>query len=280
MSALSHNTHQIYNRAFHLFLDFCRAISILPFPSDAITLGLFIVHLHRRGYATNTIRTFVSAISYHNRIRQYPDPAGSFIITKAFQGLRKIRPPTEAREPISLELLHVMLSHLDRIATGYYEQSLFRAMLLCAFFALCRISEFTMGKTGHNLHRSDLTFRKTSQFQLSFRTFKHSVAKSSVTVNSQPIHCPVKALELYCASRPRKATFLFCQQNGQPIPRLQFVTMLQRLVIAANKDPQFFTSHSLRIGGATYAAQLGMSALQIQRLGRWRSTAFLQYLRW
>jgi hypothetical protein len=239
------------------------------------------VHLHQQGYATNTIRTFTAAISYHHKIRQLPDPALSFIITKAFQGLHRINPPTEAREPVTLDLLHSMLHLVHTHATGPYEIRLFQAMLLSAFFALCRISELTHGKTGHNLYRSDIQLLHTGQqYVITFRTFKHSVAKQSVTVSSQPMYCPVAAMHAYCALRPPNAIYLFCLPDGRPVSRILFVNMLKRLVLASHKDPQLFTTHSLRIGGATYAAQLGMSPLQIQRLGRWHSNAFFRYLRW
>ena len=40
-----------------------------------------------------------------------------------------------------------------------------------------------------------------------------------------------------------------------------------------------FTTHSLRIGGASALANRGVPDYMIQRLGRWKSLAFLDYLR-
>ena len=39
-----------------------------------------------------------------------------------------------------------------------------------------------------------------------------------------------------------------------------------------------FTSHSLRIGAATRAAEVGFSSALIQILGRWRSDSFKLYV--
>ena len=38
-------------------------------------------------------------------------------------------------------------------------------------------------------------------------------------------------------------------------------------------------SHSFRIGAATYAATVGYTEAQIQKMGRWKSGAFRKYIR-
>ncbi|GAA5896358.1 hypothetical protein JCM5296_002710, partial [Sporobolomyces johnsonii] len=40
-----------------------------------------------------------------------------------------------------------------------------------------------------------------------------------------------------------------------------------------------YSGHSLRSGGATYYATVGWSSTEIQRQGRWRSTAWEDYVR-
>ena len=44
-------------------------------------------------------------------------------------------------------------------------------------------------------------------------------------------------------------------------------------------DPSRYKGHSFRIGAASYAADRGFSDAQIRMLGRWKSNAFLRYLR-
>ena len=43
-------------------------------------------------------------------------------------------------------------------------------------------------------------------------------------------------------------------------------------------DHRRFTSHSLRIGGASALAAAGMPDWFIKKMGRWKSLAFLQYI--
>ena len=44
-------------------------------------------------------------------------------------------------------------------------------------------------------------------------------------------------------------------------------------------DPSRYKGHSFRIGAASYAADRGFSDAQIRMLGRWKSNAFLCYIR-
>lgn len=276
---MAKNTHTLYNKAWTTFTSFCNAIAMPAMPADTVTVALFITDMNNRQYASGSIRTFISAIAYHHKIRLLPDPTASFLIQKTLIGLSKLNPPQEARLPITITILHYILEINTIICHDPYLSLLFGAMLLTAFYALCRVSEITDGE--HNLLCHNVAFSTDGQKAIiTFQTFKHSITKQSVTMYHQPAYCPCTTLRNFCQMRPKHNPYLFVTQEGKPISRLCFTNYLKRLIMRANLDPKSYTSHSLRIGGATYAARLGMSKLQIQRLGRWKSDAFLKYLRW
>ena len=58
-----------------------------------------------------------------------------------------------------------------------------------------------------------------------------------------------------------------------------FVEQLNRALRFCNLDPALYKLHSFRIGAATWAAAKGFSDTQIRQLGRWKSNAFLKYIR-
>ena len=56
-------------------------------------------------------------------------------------------------------------------------------------------------------------------------------------------------------------------------------SMLRTCMAAIGRDASVYGAHSLRIGGATALAFLGVPGDQIQAAGRWHSGAYLSYLR-
>ena len=61
--------------------------------------------------------------------------------------------------------------------------------------------------------------------------------------------------------------------------RTEAVVALRMMAASADKNPAQFALHSGRIGGATKLPAQGMSELQIQRTGRWKSRVFMVYVR-
>ena len=71
---------------------------------------------------------------------------------------------------------------------------------------------------------------------------------------------------------------LFLDKGGSAISKSTFSGRLAELAAAVGVEGKV-TPHSLRIGAATAAWRAGFSDSQIQALGRWKSRAFMRYLR-
>ena len=69
------------------------------------------------------------------------------------------------------------------------------------------------------------------------------------------------------------------QSGGKVVSRTEATRALRMLVSSTGRDPMEYALHSGRIGGATHLAAQGASELQIQRAGRWKSLAFMTYVR-
>ena len=87
------------------------------------------------------------------------------------------------------------------------------------------------------------------------------------------------ANRLHRALRGTTSGPLFCWPGGAPVKRSIFVEQLNRALTFYNLDPTLYKAHSFRIGAATWAAAKGLSDPQIRQLGRWKSNAFLNYIR-
>ena len=72
---------------------------------------------------------------------------------------------------------------------------------------------------------------------------------------------------------------LFRLSGRQPLTRLRFVEEVRRALQKANLPAKDFAGHSFCIGAATTASATGVEDSMIQTLGRWKSSAFLKFIR-
>lgn len=91
--------------------------------------------------------------------------------------------------------------------------------------------------------------------------------------------CPVAALLAYLAVRSRSSGPLFILSDGTPLSQQQLIASMRSALAEAGFGTLGYSGHSLRIGAATTAARVGMSDSLIQKLGRWKSSAFTSYIR-
>jgi len=57
-------------------------------------------------------------------------------------------------------------------------------------------------------------------------------------------------------------------------------TVIKEIAREFGFDPRHYHMHSLRVGGASTLAAAGKPSHYIQKMGRWKSLAFLQYIHW
>ena len=91
--------------------------------------------------------------------------------------------------------------------------------------------------------------------------------------------CPVSSLLSYLCERGSSEGPLFVFTDGKPLTRGRFVEYLKKGLELAGINPSLYSGHSFRIGAATTAAKKGAEDCIIKTLGRWESSAYLQYVR-
>ena len=91
--------------------------------------------------------------------------------------------------------------------------------------------------------------------------------------------CPVAAVLSYLAIRPSTPGPFFVFSDGSPLSRERLISALSQALKDSGVDTLNFKGHSFRIGAATTAAKAGLSDSLIQAVGRWRSSAFMSYIR-
>ena len=167
-----------------------------------------------------------------------------------------------------------------------YELCLFRAMCSLAFYAFLRVGEMvvTNNNSSHlsidNVAKLVNAANHVVSIRVTFRNYKHSYnqAPCSLFIQRQPSFCPVQILLDYLKLRGHSPGPLFTIR-GLPVTRQYFCGLLTTVIKRCGLNPVRYKGHSFRIGAASHAAERGMSDAQIRVLGRWKSNAFLRYIR-
>ena len=244
---------------------------------NAGQLTLFIAFLFDHGLSAATITSKLSAIAYYCKLMNLEDCTQCFVCQKALMGVRKISPSGDLRLPITVDILERLIMNTGHVTDCLYQSLMLKAMFALSFYALLRPGEIT--NSIHNLYVHSLELLH-DHLELKFYRFKHR-AGPPVTIHVAPQvsgSCPVRLVKAYMAHRKRTPGPLFCLSDGKPVSYRKLGDWFQRLLIRCNISGTF-NLHSFRIGGATLASAKGLSNSQIQQLGRWRSNAFVGYLR-
>ena len=67
--------------------------------------------------------------------------------------------------------------------------------------------------------------------------------------------------------------------GGSPVQTSFFNDQLKAVMSAAGLAGYHVSSHSFRIGRTSHLTQLGVPELKIKLMGRWRSDAYMSYIR-
>ena len=278
-ASLTEASQAAYTRAWVHFKNFLAETSLsLTFPVPVDHLVAYISYLFDQNYASSTITSFVSAISFVHKITDYPDPGEKPLIKKLLQGCRKLKATSDGRLPISIDILHQILKSSSVTMSAVFALKRFQAMCTLALHALLRVGEMTASK-------NNLTFgcilMENDAVSINFTCYKHSAgSRATLRINAKPSNdCPVMALRVYIALRGISPGPLFITTSGEEVLRQVFTQELKSALDFTGIQSNRFTSHSFRIGGATHMALNGASDTQIRQAGRWASNAFLSYIR-
>ena len=281
-----------YRRAWKLFYQFLNAIFhsvVTELPISPHTLALFIAYMYDKNYAPSTVSSYVSALGYSHRLLSFPDPTKAFFIIQMLKGYTKLGSHLDSRLPITLPILHRIIEGASQLAISQLHCCQFQAMCAIAFYGFLRICEITSNSLKnadvplqvHQLVKLIDTSQHVVAFKIVFGNFKHNYNQRpfSIVISRQASVCPVLLLLDYLAIRGNSPGPLFMNQGNSPVSRSFFTDLLNRSLRTCGLNPALYKGHSFRIGAASFAADRGMSDAQIRALGRWKSNAFLKYIR-
>jgi hypothetical protein len=300
-------TLDTYKSALNRWFQFCDAAG---FPAllrrecipDALEAELLIMlyaqHLFDGGLdAKSTIRGYVAAVrDFHvQRLGFVPwEPALRLkLLLKSLRRLDVRR--VHKRAAVTLHILRLWRPFFD---LGKRQHLVWWTSMMVAFMGLFRKSEFTtkvwnLFNAARNLCRADASFQLHSpdgavfSMELHVKFYKNEQFGSSTAVPFRWVggdFCPVdlvqRVLAAFAHLPPTAPLFPGGAGFSGALSASEFTSLIARLVAAT---PQLvgvkLLPHSFRIGGAMALFEAGAPDSVIQMMGRWRSDAFLVYLR-
>lgn len=136
-----------------------------------------------------------------------------------------------------------------------------------------------------HLNFSDISFDNASSpniVQIRLKCSKTDPFRQGVNVHvgkTGQTLCPVSALLNYLTIRGNSPGLLFHFKDNTPLTKSRYTSKFRDFLNQAGIDGTQYAGHSFRIGAASTAAAKGVEDSLIQTLGRWKSTAYLTYVR-
>lgn len=256
-------------------------------PSNRHVLN-FISYLHEGGLTGGTITTYMSSVSFICKLLSCYDPTASFACKKLLGAVRKVNGDPDSRLPITPPILERLIACLPILGLSFFGIRVMTAAYTLAFHGFLRISEFTHSPDNpHNIKIEHVCWQKDNRgkdvLQVSILSFKNKGNRGAVTLlvgrSPNSVICPVLACSQYLSIRPSLPGPLFLWEDGHPLARDTFSSLLKSNLQVAGLSDAFYKSHSFRIGACTYASSCGVSDEKIKKMGRWNSSAFQKYVR-
>ena len=293
---LAASTQKAYGSAVNRYLAFCKLFNISkPFPLSEQVLCYFVSHLSAQGLRHQTIKSYVSGIRHAQIALGLPDPFAKPLFPK-FEYVMKGIKRTQAERgvgrrphlPITPVILRKIFEVWDKAPSP--DTPMLKAACCLGFFGFLRTTEFTVPSwqkfdQGAHLALADIAVdnhSKPSVLQVHIKQSKTDPFRKGVHIfigRSLSDICPVNMMVKYLAARGPSQGPLFLCATQAPLSRPRLVKELRSALAQAGIDPAAYCGHSFRIGAATTAAASGVEDSLIQILGRWQSTAYLQYVK-
>ena len=213
-------------------------------------------------------------------------------LLKGICAMRGGKPGKKKRKPMSPEkLAAAMLSCLD---PNIVLHANLRAALACGLQMLLRGSEIGRGdgkawSKAFNLARGDLKVAMdrsalTAMLSPAKKTIR-STKCVPVTVGAGGKHIDAvrEVLNLQqvdpVSANLAESTPAFRDKDGKAFSVSALSRYIKALMRHIGEDPADYSSHCLRIGGATALYKLNASSAIIMTMGRWDSNCFMEYIR-
>lgn len=275
--ARSESTNKKYEGYFKKWINWCKQFrEISPMPTKEQYVVLFIVSCVQQDKSFSVIESTIMAIKYFHAISGHQFVQTSILKYALEAAKRLVGKEAKKKEPITVDMLKLMIKTLSARKDSLKALRLI-TILIVSFTGFLRFSEC------QNLRRSDLFF--TTHAMIFIEKSKTDVYRHGhwlCLARLKSHFCPVRALESYCTKIKENSNsnnFIFraltskhkLRKANKAVSYSTIRNEFKAIVNVLGFDKRLYGLHSLRSGGVSTAANLGVKDRLLMKHGRWKS---------
>lgn len=268
-------TVSCYVRAYQAWKKWAIQCNATTLPADPSVFALYLVHLIQQGSSVSLLNSAIYGASWVHKKSSYPEPSDHPLVQQVAEaGRRILAKPLNRKKALEVSQVKKVISRLGQGDLGEVQVA---ALFALGFFGFLRWDDLSR-LTVDNLQFADthlaifLMQRKNDQFRDGSWVF---IARSDASP------CPVAVIEKFIKmGRHDSNSRLFrrilktrkrMELRKEPMSYSRANELIKQELRKEGLDPGFYGVHSLRAGGASAAAALGIPDRLFQRQGGWRS---------
>ncbi|XP_033762818.1 integrase/recombinase xerD homolog isoform X1 [Pecten maximus] len=277
------STSKVYQRRFKKWVEWCSLYpEITPIPAKEFHVALYLKQIAESSKSSTAIDQVFYAIGWAHDLAGLHNPCKSAFVNHVREAARRqLKTSVIKKEPLTPEHLKSLVSNFAGHRANLSDLRLVTLCLL-GYSAFLRFSEIC------NIRRSDLMFFE-SHMNINIPKSKTDIYREGNTVSIAKLDsqcCPVSMTLRYLqlAEIPHDSSefifrsLSFCPKSNSyklrgtsPLSYTRAREVLLEKLSSIGLDPSKFCLHSLRSGGASAAANCGVSDRLFKAHGRWRS---------
>ena len=272
----SEATLKIYQREWDDYYRFTVLNNLdMRFPE---ALSKYLVHLWLEGLIGKALSVIYSIKRGSLMLGWKESPSDSFMVQEAKRALNKLKAKNSnefKREPLPAKVLveFVLKVWEEGLSDNIY-------FIRCCAVLLTGFRLMLRSKSLAGIRVCDLSFKDWG-VEVAIAPVKtmNSWQRKHIETSMDHRVCPVYWLKrLADYHRENTTTLIFAGFDGKPLSSAELTGIVRKAAKIAGVTGEY-SSHSLRIGGATAAAIGGLYVTTIQAIGGWESLAVLRYIR-
>ena len=271
-------TYSSYFEKWRIWATHFPEVNVLP--ADEFHIVLYMMHLLQIGKTFPVIRMSYFFINYFHLIVGYQNPCPTSLPYNVLEGIKRILACSAAKKsPVAVSQLYEMYNYFG---TKTISLSSLRTILICvlSFMGFLRFSEVI------KLRRCDMIINKTvlSIFIEKSKTDVYREGSWVYLTKLDTVLWPIELVSQYfkksniggnCQKYIFRGIITRKSHSKQSCDKDISYTCVRENVIEGLKnigtETKLFGLHSLRAGGATAAANLGVNNRLFKKHGRWKS---------